>query len=279
MTRLVLLTDGQTQGQDACRQRADEAGRMGIPIIALGLGHDWNESLLLDLSQRSDPKIGYADLINQPQDVGKIFQELFSQMKLVAQNVSVRLLMIPGLEARRVWQVTPLIKDLSANSIMGHTVQLDVPELAETGGAFLVEMIVPARPLGAYRLAQAELCYALPRSDMGEQVQRLDLMATVTNSMELTQQVNGQVMNIVERVTAFQLQTQALQDASKGHVANATRKLRAAHTRLLEQGELELAQNALEEAERLEQGKGISNKGRKTIKLTSRKTIRLSNPP
>jgi Ca-activated chloride channel family protein len=85
-------------------------------------------------------------------------------------------------------------------------------------------------------------------------------------------------MNIVEKVTAHKLQTQALADAAQGNIAAATQKLRAAHTVLLDQGETALAQNALAEAERLEKGEGVSNEGRKTMILQSRKTIRLSDP-
>ncbi len=46
----------------------------------------------------------------------------------------------------------------------------------------------------------------------------------------------------------------------------------------LEQGETELAQNALAEAQRLESGQGVSSEGRKTIKLSSSKTVRLTRP-
>ena len=55
-------------------------------------------------------------------------------------------------------------------------------------------------------------------------------------------QVNAPVMNIVEKISAFKLQTRALQDLQAGDVGGATQKLQSAVTRLLNQGELELAQ-------------------------------------
>jgi Ca-activated chloride channel family protein len=61
-------------------------------------------------------------------------------------------------------------------------------------------------------------------------------------------------MNIVERVTAFKLQTQALDEAASGQTQNATRRLRAAATMLLDLGEQELAQNAIQQAQQMEQG-------------------------
>src|SRR5688572_14095371 len=50
--RLILLTDGQTENEQECLHQADEAGRRGIPITALGVGQDWNEDLLIDMASR-----------------------------------------------------------------------------------------------------------------------------------------------------------------------------------------------------------------------------------
>jgi Ca-activated chloride channel family protein len=273
-SRLIVLTDGQTTREEECRAEADRVAAAGVPLIALGLGSDWNEDLLLDLAQRTG-ELGDAYLIRQPDDVGPIFDQVFTQMKVVAQELAFRLLLVQGVEARRVWQVTPLIKDITFGAVRGRTVVFGLPELAESGAGFLVELLVPPRNPGNYRFAQAELTYQVA-GPAGAQTARVDLTAEVTTDPNLPRQVNGRVMNIVEKVTAFKLQTQALDDAARHDIANATRKLRAAHTMLLEQGETELAQNALAEAQRLESGQGVSSEGRKTIKLSSSKTVRLA---
>ena len=82
-------------------------------------------------------------------------------------------------------------------------------------------------------------------------------------------------MNIVEKVTAFKLQTRALQDVEKGNVRGATQKLRSAVTMLLNQGEADLAQTLQKEADKLQQQGQLSSEGKKTIKFKSRKTVRL----
>ena len=274
-SRLIVLTDGQTTGEDDCRAEADHVADAGVPLIALGLGTDWNEDLLLDLAGRTG-ELGDAFLMKGPEDVGPIFDQVFTQMKVVAQDVTFRLLLVQGVEARRVWQVTPLIKDITFGAVRGRTVTFGLPEMAESGAAFLVELLIPPRNPGQYRFAQAQMGYHLPGRPAEEA--RIDMTAEVTTDPNLARGVNGRVMNIVEKVTAFKLQTQALDDAARQDIGNATRKLRAAHTMLLEQGEVELAQNALAEAERLESGQGLSSEGRKTIKLSSSKTVRLSGP-
>ena len=76
---------------------------------------------------------------------------------------------------------------------------------------------------------------------------------------------------------AFKLQTQALNEAESGNAQLASQRLRQAVTILLSQGESELAGQMQQEADRLEQSGEISSEGKKTIKLTSRKTIKLSD--
>jgi len=84
-------------------------------------------------------------------------------------------------------------------------------------------------------------------------------------------------MNIVEKVSAFKLQTRALQDLQSGDVSGATQKLQSAVTRLLSQGEVELAQTMQQEIANLQQSGQLSSEGQKTMKFGTRKTVRLSD--
>ena len=94
----------------------------------------------------------------------------------------------------------------------------------------------------------------------------------------LAKRYDADVMNIVEKVTAFKLQTRALEEAKMGNVAGASQKLRAAATRLLEMGEDELAQSALEEAENLEKSGQMSARGTKKLRYETRKLTQRLNP-
>ncbi|NTU85626.1 MAG: VWA domain-containing protein, partial [Chloroflexales bacterium] len=69
--RLVLLTDGQTENEDDCLRRAADAGRIGVPVTALGVGKDWNEDLLIEMANRSG---GTADYIARPDEISEYFQ-------------------------------------------------------------------------------------------------------------------------------------------------------------------------------------------------------------
>ena len=104
-----------------------------------------------------------------------------------------------------------------------------------------------------------------------EEKTKADVIVSFTTDPTLTEHTNPYVMNVIEKVTAHKLQTQALDEVAAGNVVRATRKLRAAATRLLELGEDELAQTARDEAERLEQGEGLSARGTKKLRYETRK--------
>ncbi len=280
VSRIILLTDGEaTDREEDSRQLADEAGNSGVPIIGLGFGQEWKEEFLFDLADRSiqatpGSRLGMADYIPSPKDADKIFNEVYQSMQVVAQDVLVTLRMVQGLEARRIWQVAPLIRDLGHNVIQGRSIQIQTGQLEKSGAAYLAEIMLPPRPEGAVRIAQADLTYNTP--EQGQQRQAADLILQYSNDPALYSQMVGHVMNVVEKVQAFRLQTQALDDAHAGDVNNATRKLRQAVTILLSQGETDLAGQMQQEADRLEESGQVSSDGKKTILLTSRKTVKLS---
>lgn len=279
VSRVVLLTDGEaTDKEDDSRKLADNAGELGIPVIALGFGKDWNEDFLVDLADRSlaqpGTRAGKADYIPSPEDASSIFQEVYQSMQVVAQDVTITTRMVQGLEARKVWQVTPIIKEIGYSAIQGRAVLIPVGELEKAGAAYLIEIMLPPRPAGAVRIAQTDVTYKVP--DRGDMREAVDLIVNFSQDPGSFNQMNGRVMNVVEKVQAFKLQTQALDEAEAGNVQGATRKLRQAVTILLTQGEAELADQMQEEANRLEQSGQISSEGKKTIKLTSRKTVKLS---
>ncbi len=274
--RLVLLTDGQTENENECLLRADDAGRMGVPITALGVGQDWNEDLLIEMANRSG---GAADYIARPDEITEYFQNTVQRAQAtVIQNAVATLRLVQGVSPRAVWQVIPLINNLGYRPISDRDVSVPLGEL-ETGQGrtLLLELLVEPRPVGQYRIGQVEVTYDVPALNLLQEKSRADVMLTFTADPGQISQVNPPVMNIVEKVSAFKLQTRALQDLQSGDVAGATQKLKSAVTRLLNQGEVELAQTMQQEVANLEQSGQLSSEGQKTMKFGTRKTVRLSD--
>ncbi|WP_298404949.1 VWA domain-containing protein [uncultured Chloroflexus sp.] len=274
--RLILLTDGQTEHEKECLLRADDAGRLGIPITALGIGKDWNEDLLIEMANRSK---GVADYIAQPSEIVNYFQHTVQRaQQTVIQNSVLTLRLVQGVTPRAVWQVTPLIDNLGYQPISDRAVSVNLGELESSQArALLIELLIDPRPIGTYRVGQVELSYDAPALQLVSEKARIDIMLTFTTDAAQLQQLNPAVMNIVEKVSAFKLQTRALQDLASGDVRSATQKLKSAVTRLLNQGEVELAATMQQEIANLEQQGHMSSEGQKTIKFQGRKTVRLTD--
>ncbi|NTV62950.1 MAG: VWA domain-containing protein, partial [Oscillochloris sp.] len=127
----------------------------------------------------------------------------------------------------------------------------------------------PSRATGSFRIAQAELHASLVGIDQ-EQVFKQDILLSFSSDQNASV-YDPRIMNLVEKVTAFKLQTRALAEAELGNTAGATQKLRAAATRLLDLGELDLAEKTRQQAEQLEQGAKLSAETQKELKYATRR--------
>jgi len=273
INRMLLLTDGETFGdEDLCRRLAAQAGEQGIAIAALGLGEDWNMELLDGIAQASG---GESDFIpdGQPDVIINAFEEhVRTAQATVAQNAEMILRLVKGITPRAVWRVRPLIAKLGQRALSDRDVQVALGDMNHRQGqSVLVEMMIPPRQPGIYRIAQAEVNYDAASAGLVKEKAKTDIILNFTADPAEAMETNPHVMNVIEKVTAHKLQTRALDEAAVGNVTGATQKLRAAATRLLKLGEDELAQTAMDEAERLERGDSFSAHGAKKLRYETRK--------
>jgi Ca-activated chloride channel homolog len=268
VSAMLLLTDGQTWGdEDRCRALAGELGQAGVRITALGLGAEWNEKLLDDVAEATG---GASDYIADPAQINSFFQRAVRAAQgTVAQDARLLLRLARDATPRAVYRVTPVIANLGYQPIGQNevAVRLGNLEAGETASV-VVDLMLPPRAAGSFRIAQAELHY----TPLGgsEQVVKQDVLLEFTGDANAAQ-YDPRVMNLVEKVTAFKLQTRALSEAEVGNLQGATQKLRAAATRLLDLGELDLAQKAQEQAEQLERGEAMSAETQKELRYATRR--------
>ena len=268
VSAMLLLTDGQTWGdEDHCRAIAGELGRESVRLTALGLGAEWNEKLLDDLAEATG---GASDYIADPAQITTFFQHAVRAAQgTLAQDARLLLRLARDVTPRAVHRVAPVIANLGYQPIGESEIAVRLGSLeAGSAASVVVDLMVPPRAAGSFRIAQAELHY----TPMGaaEQVVKQDVLLAFTADPNAAP-YDARVMNLVEKVTAFKLQTRALSEAEAGNVAGATQKLRAAATRLLDLGELDLAQKAQAQAEQLEQGKGMNAETQKELRYATRR--------
>jgi len=270
VSHLLLLTDGQTWGdEDRCRALAHELGQAGVSVTALGLGDEWNERLLDDLAEATH---GTSDYIAQPQDIGRFFQHAAQAAHAtVVRNGRLLIRLSDGVQPRAVYRVTPVIANLGYKPIGERDISVELGDIqGDTGASILAEIMISARVAGEYRVAQAELTYDVPQEQRLDQRVRVDALLELTADPDASR-VDPRVMNIVERVTAFRLQTRALDEAAVGNAAGATQKLRSVATRLLDLGELELADTMNRAADAIETGSDPSAADQKALTYRTRR--------
>ncbi len=265
VNRMILLTDGVTYGDaDRCRRIADDAGAAGIGIYPLGIGADWDEDLLDNIGQRSSGVP--ADFIRRPEDALAIFQRLFQSAASVSVRGAQLTVRLPaGVTLKRAVRVLPLITEQPQQALADRQAVLPLGDIERnTPQAVLYELMVEPKPVGTFRVAQAELSYDVP----GQGVERLraDAVVTFTNEKVTADADNPTVMNFVEKSNAHRLVTRVLDEYKKtGKVTtrlhpNVTRMLDPETQRLLDQA---AAGGALSK----EDVKSIGNKTRKLTQV------------
>lgn len=269
VSALLLLTDGQTWGdEDQCRAVATQLGQESVRITALGLGTDWNEKLLDDLA---DVTSGSSDYIKEPGDITRFFQRAVRAAQgTAARDARLLLRLARDVTPRAIHRATPFIANLGYMPTGQNEIAVRLGDLtAGAPSSLVIDLMLPARAAGSFRIAQAELHYT-PVGSETEQVIKQDVLLAFTAS-EAEAKYDPRVMNLVEKVTAFKLQTRALSEAESGNLSGATQKLRAAATRLLDLGELELARKAQEQAAQLEQNQQVSAETQKELRYATRR--------
>ena len=271
VNRVLLLTDGQTwDDEDTCLRLAEEAGKQGVAITSVGIGDEWNEKLLLQIAEKSH---GNSHWIQNPIAILDAFrQEVEGMQSVAASNLRVTARMSQGVKPVRVYSTVPMIADVSKKAINGLNVIADLGTLdGKKGQTLLIEATIPAQKAGKFRLGQAEITYDVPTQGIRGQSIKMDMFVTFTADAAAAAKVNAEVMNLVEKVSAFKLQTRALSEAEAGNIAAATKKLQAAATVLLNLGEDDLAKAAEREILSLKKTGTLSAAGTKKLEYGTRK--------
>jgi len=268
VNRVLLLTDGQTwDDETACLGLADEASRDGIAVTSIGIGDDWNEKLLLQIAERSR---GNSHWIQNPIAILDAFRQEVEGMRSVAMT-DVRISVHPeaGMRVARIHRTVPMIAEIATPSA-GGVVPLGALD-GSRGQMLLFELRIAARQPGTLRLGRIDVTYDIPSQGVKDRRVSTELSVTLAQNAAEAGRVNAEVMNLVERISAFKLQTRALRDVAAGDLDAATRRLQSAATVLLDLGERELAAAATAEANKLASTGALTAAGTKKLEYGTRK--------
>jgi Ca-activated chloride channel family protein len=267
VNRMILLTDGVTYGDsDRCRQLARDAAAAGIAIYPLGIGADWDEDLLDSIGQLSGGMP--AEFIRDPSDALSIFeQQLQSAVDVAIRNATLILRLPVGVSAKKAVKVLPIISDLGQSVLSDRQVVIPLGDLEkDKPQSVLVELLIDPRPAGLFRIAQTELSYDVPITNLvGERI-RDDIKVTFTTDANQAAPVNAYVMNMAEKANAHRLVTRVLDEYKR--TGKATTRLAPNVTRVLDE-ETQAALAQINQGQQISQEQ-VKSIGNKTRKLTQR---------
>ena len=161
VTRVLLLTDGnptvgRTDGKDfvALAQAMREAG---ITITAIGIGTDYNETLLQRIAESGGGL--WHHIVEGRSELPQIFEQQAAQMAgTVVANPELMVSIMPGAELADAYSVRPVLNRLTRPKFDGRAYKVPLRDLIAGEEQTLVFRIgVPAKPVGKATLMRFSL--------------------------------------------------------------------------------------------------------------------------
>lgn len=273
LRQLVLLTDGHTYGDDeGCLQLAREAAAEGININVLGIGHEWNDNLMDQITSLSG---GSSQFVTSPRDLDNFLMQKLSEIETVyARGLRFEFESSSDVELRYVFRLQPYTATLPPSSpiLLG-----DIQNRKSI--SLLMEFTIPPLMVELERLTLARgqiWMEILGRKAPNARI-LVDLHLPVRSNVE-PETPPPVIVEAMAKLTLYRLQEKVRKEVEEGQIEKATKHLHYLATHLLSQGDRELAHTVLIEAEHIQQSRRFSGEGEKRIKYGTRALLLPSGP-
>lgn len=158
--RVILLSDGQPTDHipdSHFLKLADEMGRTGISIMALGIGKEYNENLLSDIAELSH---GIWKHIADAEDMPAIFTEQLEETRAVVRiSPVVNMQLDPEVEIKNMYKAAPEIYPINDQkpSASGEIILKPGDIRSGESQMLVARLSIPARPEGTYKLGRVQI--------------------------------------------------------------------------------------------------------------------------
>jgi Ca-activated chloride channel family protein len=202
LSQVVVLTDGETSGEQVCRQLAQQATEKKIHFTVMGVGTEWNSSLIKDLARLAEGKWYYID-VEEAKEAERIFVEEFEHLAASGfTNVEMALKPFKDVKIKRVRQVVPDIKDLQVTETEGQPITVPLGTLErDNASRYIIDLSLPKRPDGKYNLAQVEVSYDLGNGQRESTSTLLEMQYTAAGHGY----INAEVARHIDEVQIYEL--------------------------------------------------------------------------
>ena len=266
--QIILVTDGRTYGDEAqCLQLADMANEKGVTITALGIGHEWNDEFLDDLTRRTGGSCTYAA---HPDKVGQILEEKFNQMSYTyANSLCLEYETPPNVEMRYAFRLSPDAASLCSDEkiCMGN---LPLGSRLSILMEFYINNI--NKDIKEQVLADGLLHLTIPSRKVPKTSSRISLSRSVSEDPDTTPPPQV-LVKAMSQLSLYRMQEQAQSEIKAGNLEEATTHLNHLARQLLSTGQPDLAKTVRLELEKIKNGAPVSEEGKKKIKYGTRSLV------
>jgi Ca-activated chloride channel family protein len=160
VSQMVVLTDGETSGEQNCKILAGKAVEKKINLSLMGVGTDWKEELVKELATLSSGKWYYID-VNKKEEAERVFVKEFQTLAATGfTDVEMQLRPMKDIKLKRARMVVPEIKELKLEETGERQLTAKLGTLQnDNASRYIIDLTVPKRPDGKYVIAQVEITY------------------------------------------------------------------------------------------------------------------------
>jgi len=266
VNHLILITDGRTYGdEEEAFNVARRARDDGVGISGMGIGEDWNDRFLDELTSITGGSSAYVNTDSS------VLNFLDGRVRSLATAYAERakLVVAPttGVNLDSVTRISPTPMQLPTDNqpiTMGTIDGLDLTSIIMqfhvNAGNFEEKEFSVGRVV-----VSADILGADQRS---EQVTH-DLNVTLGDK-DVDEEPPSELLDALQSLMLYRLQERAQVAIDEGNFNEATRHLEHLATRLFENGEVDLGRSALQEAQHVTQTHVLSQEGAKRLKYGTR---------
>lgn len=225
VARCVLVTDGEGDAAEEplCERLAfDQRG--SCTWLVYGIGVDYNDGFLDGLARANGGQ--YAHLSDLQAATDTFRQEIAVMADIALTNLVVNLELVPGVELLKADRIVPHVLALPVHA--PHFLSADLGDVDRARGQkLLVQLSVPAFPVGQHVIARVRCSYHVPARKLLNVT--LDEPLTLLCSADAAAQaLEPEVLRTCQLAGAGRLYTLGLAEVATGGAVNGVRTLASA---------------------------------------------------
>jgi Ca-activated chloride channel family protein len=268
INHLILVTDGHTYGDEQnCINLAEQAAQKGIGVSAMGIGKEWNDVFLDNLTCKTG---GNSKYITRPEDIQRYLSDKFDTLsRSLVDDIILDFTGAENVELAYAFRTQPETGPLPMECPI-HFGSV----LRDSAMHILFEYRIMPPPTSQDTLTLMNGNLKLAIATMPTQFQPIPIQfLREVKDKPGSAPPSGLIIQSLGKLTLYRMQEKAYTEVESGQFELAAHHLKQLATNLLAQGERSLARTALMESENIMRMQAFSEEGRKEIKYGTRSLL------